>query len=210
MALQIACSARYFKTSTWYFDKITEEYNPPAYWFRLKVFAKGKMHKQCIGHIVDVWYGNFRAVSGFDQLILYWLSEPPQMPGEEGNIAMGNKHYTVDIRPGTSELASLMLAKLPAKPVPPGTPVPANNIPEEQLPEVRIDHSRKESVLSSKRMNVPYGTYYVKVRVSDSEGASAEKIFKVWAYRDPKKCEIRTSRFYERWMLWLKSFLPAV
>jgi len=78
MSLHIASSAYYFKIGDHVIDKITEEFNPPSYWFRLKISARGQKHDQCVGHITNFWQGNFQRVKGFDPLTFLWLNEPLQ------------------------------------------------------------------------------------------------------------------------------------
>jgi hypothetical protein len=210
MALTITCSARYFKVHGRNFDKITEEYDPPCYWFRLKIGAQGRTHNKCLGHITNMWHGNGRMVKNFDALVMFWINEPPQHHPKEGSVAMEHhtEHYKVDIVPGNYELAGLMHVKLPSSERDPNLKIPADNKPPEECPEVEIDRSKNENQFTSKRFTFHYGTYYLEVTISDEEGNKAKKIFKVWAAPSSKKCQIRPSRFYERVNLGLKSFLP--
>lgn len=209
MALKITSSAYYFHIPSLVFDKVTEEFDPPSYWFRLKVSAKGKQHQKCLGHLSRLWHGNHRRVRNFDPLVMYWINEPP--PVKDGSGSITQTHYQVDISSGHSELAGLMHVKLPSSFRSPDTPPPPEgNIPADQLPDIRIDKSKNESNALSKVTTLSYGTYYIEANISDAEGNTAKKIFKIWAFPDPKKCKIRSSRWYERFFLSIKSLLKAL
>lgn len=208
MTLQIKSSAYYFKVGDRVIDKITTEYNPPSYWVRLKIFAKGRTHPNCTGSIINFWHKNFRRVQGFDPLVLFWINEPLQDGQPTENVLQ--QFYRPNISPGNYELAGLAHIKLPMRPLQPGEQLPANNTPEEQLPEFYLDESQNAPKHTSKRRAFPYGVYYVQVMVQDDQGNKSKKIFKVWGFRDPSKCKIRSSRFYERFMLRIKSILPPV
>lgn len=208
MALKITCSAKYFKVGNRNFDKITQEYDPPCYWMRLKVSAKGATHHHCIGHVTRVWRETGRLIRGFDPLVMFWVNEPPVMQHRAETLTQ--EHYKVDIAPGTAELAGLVHIKLPSSERNPNLPIPPDNKPASECPEVEIDRSRNENKFTSKLYTLPYGTYFMEVMITDIAGASAKKIFKIVAFPDSKKCKIRSSRFYERAKLSLKSFLPAV
>ncbi|MBI2453102.1 hypothetical protein HYV56_00175 [Candidatus Peregrinibacteria bacterium] len=209
MSLHVSCSAKYFKVGNRNFDKITQEYDPPCYWFRLKVRAKGCVHRKCIGHVTKFWNKNGRLIKGFDPLVMFWVNEPP-IKQQYSADALTQEHYKVDISPGTFDLAGLMHVKLPSNLRNPHLPIPPDNKPPELCPEVEIDRSRNENEFTSKLFKFHYGIYYVQVVFTDSMGESARKIFKIWAFPDIKKCKIRTARFYERFNLHLKSLLPAV
>jgi len=208
MSLHIQCSAKYLKFGNRHFDKITQEYDPPCYWFRLKVHAKETAHKKCIGHVTRLWWQSGRMVKGFDPLVMFWVNEPPiaQQHAAEG---LTREHYKVDIAPGGFEMAGLMHVKLPSSERTLTTPLPPDNKPADLCPEVEIDTSRNENKLTSKLFKFPYGTYFIEVSFADETGQSAKKIFKVWAAPNSKECHIRTTRFYERINLLIKSFLPA-
>lgn len=208
MSLHIASSAYYFKLGSRVIDKITEEYNPPSYWFRLKVTAKGKPHNQCTANITNLWWGSSRRVNGFDPLVGFWINEPKPSGDHTENVMQ--QFYKPNIISGHYEILGLIHVKLPMKPVDPNLPVPEGNIPDEQLPEVKVNESENAPKHTSKRQAFPYGIYYIEVGVSDDQGDKAKKIFKVWAFRDQTKCKIRSSRFYERFMLRIKSLLPPV
>ena len=207
MSLNIHCSAYYLKIGNRVIDKITDEFNPPRYWFRVRVSAKGASHKQVSGQITNLWWQSCRKVKDFEPLNFLWVNEPSQMGGSEQVI----KHYfKPDITAGHYEMAGLIHSKLPMKPVDPNIPVPEDNIPDEQLPEVEVDQSQNEPRHMIKRRHFPYGIYFIEVAVSDDKGQKANKSFKVWAFRDPSKCKIRSTRFYERFLLKIKLLLPAV
>lgn len=208
MALKISCSAKYFKMGNRNFDKITQEYDPPCYWMRLKIAAKGATHHHCIGHITRVWRESGRLVKGFDPLVMFWINEPPVMQHRAETLTQ--EHYKIDISPGAFELAGLVHVKLPSSERNPDLPIPPDNKPASECPEVEIDRSRNENRFTSKLFTLRYGTYFIEVVITDGVGESAKKIFKIVAFPDSKKCKIRTSRFYERAKLSLKSFLPAV
>ncbi|PIZ72004.1 hypothetical protein COY07_03985, partial [Candidatus Peregrinibacteria bacterium CG_4_10_14_0_2_um_filter_43_11] len=112
MSLNISCSAKYFKVGNRNFDKITQEYDPPCYWFRLKVSAKSVAHKKCIGHVTRLWHANGRLVKGFDPLVMFWVNEPPV--NQQRAESLSQEHYKVDIAPGSFEIAGLMHIKLPS------------------------------------------------------------------------------------------------
>lgn len=207
MALQITCNPYYVKVGNRVIDKITDDFNPPRYWFRLKIKAVGRAHKGVSGQIHDFWWGDFRRVKDFDPINFLWLSEPIQLE-DAGQVVA--QYFKPDIPKGRYELAGLLHAKMPMKPVDPKIPLPKDNIPDEQLPEVELNQSLIEPRHVRKRRNFKYGIYYLRVMVTDNEGNIAKKSFKIWAYRDPKKCKIRTTRFYERVMLFLKAALPAI
>lgn len=208
MSLHIYSSARYLKVGNRVIDKITDEYNPPRYWFRLKVCAKRAHHKEVKGSIENLWWGNYRQVKNFDPLMILWLNEPLQFGEANDKIAV--KYFKPDIAPGQYEMAGLIHAKLPMKPVDPNEELLEENIPDEQLPEVEVNQSLSEAVHIRKRRLFNYGTYYAKIVVADKKGHKGKRIFKVWAYRDPKKCKIRHARFYEKWLLNLKKLLPPL
>lgn len=208
MALKINCSAKYFKFGNRTFDKITQEYDPPCYWMRLKVSAKGATHHKCIGHITRLWRENGRLVKGFDPLVMFWVNEPPVVQHRAETLTQ--EHYRIDIAPGTFELAGLVHIKLPSSERNLNLPIPPDNKPASECPEVEIDRSRNENRYTSKLFSFPYGVYFIEVVITDEAGASAKKIFKVAAFPDSKKCKIRSSRFYERAKLSLKSLLSAV
>lgn len=207
MSLHISSSAYYLKVGNRVIDKITSEYNPPRYWFRIKISAKGRSHHQVTGTINSIFWRNFRLVKNFDPLNLLWLNEPLQSGGGE-HVSV--QYFKPDISAGRAELAGLMHVKLPMKPVDPALPLPAENISDADLPEVELDQSLNEPIHIRKRRNFPYGIYFVQILVTDNEGNQANKIFKVWAFRDPLKCKIRSARFYERLMLRLKLLLPPL
>ncbi|MBI5414537.1 hypothetical protein HZA38_03395 [Candidatus Peregrinibacteria bacterium] len=207
MSLEIRCSARYLKIAGRHFDKITEEYDLPCYWIRLKVIAKGRAHNGCLGYINDLWRKSGRHVRGFDQLVMSWLSDPPIDKSRAENILQ--QHYRVNIASGQNELAGLIHVKLPSSERNPNLPIPPNNIPPEKYPEILINKSQNEPEYSSKVHSLSYGIYYFKVFVTDVEGNKVKKIFKVWAFPSSKKCKIRKARFYERMLLAFKSILPA-
>lgn len=206
MSFKILCSAQYFKMSGRVFDRITEEYNPPNYWFRLKIFGE-KPHNRCIGHITDIWRKNGRSYKGFDPLTMFWISEPPI--SEQQKVSAIPQHYRVDIAPGHYEFVGLFHVRLPERPLREGEVFPEDNIPAHKLPEVRIDHSKNERENASRIMTLPYGTYYVRIAISDEIGNKADRIFKVWAYQNLQKCQIRPARFYEKFWIWVKSFFPS-
>lgn len=209
MSLHIKSSARYLKVGGRVFDKITEEYDPPSYWFRLKVKAKGVAHKKCMGHVTRLWRSNGRLMKGFDPLVMLWINEPPIT--EQGGEKVRREHYKIEvIAPGNFELAGLIHVKLPSHERNPNLPIPPNNKPPEECAEVEINKSRNENDHTSKIFKFPYGIYYVEVSFADEAGHSAKEIFKVWAFPSSKKCAIRKIRFYERMKLWFKSFLPAI
>lgn len=207
MSLHIHSSAYYLKVGNRVINKITSDYNPPRFWFRLRVVAKGRSHKRVTGQTTNLWWGNFRQVKDFDPLNLLWVSEP--MQANEGNN-MTMHYFRPDITAGRYELAGLMHSKLPMRPMGPDEPIPEENIPDELLPEVELDQSKNEPKHVRKRRNFPYGIYYVEVTVHDQDGCKAQKSFKVWAFRNARKCKIRSTRFYERAMLKLKSLLPSI
>jgi|GEM_PF-1533644 len=207
MSLHIQCSAKYFKVGSRVIDKITEEYDPPCYWFRLKILAKGAAHKKCIGHITKLWRSNGRLVKGFDPLVMLWVNEPPVTQQRAENITQ--EHYRVDIAPGNYELAGLIHVKLPSSERNPNLVIPPNNKSPEQMAEVELNKSRNEDEYTSKLFKFPYGIYYVEVACADDAGHNTKEIFKVWGFPNSKLCSIRTTRFYERINLFLKSFLPA-
>ncbi len=207
MSLHISCNPYYLKIGSRVIDKITDEYNPPRYWFRLKISSKGAIHRQVTGVINHLWWANYRLVKNFDPLNLMWINEPLQMENRESVI---NQYFKPDIFAGNSELVGLMHSKLPMKTVDPNVILHKENIPDEQLPEVELDQTLSEPVHVRKRRAFPYGIYFVEVMVSDSDGHKSKKIFKVWAFRDKSKCKIRSSRFYERFLLKLKLLLRAV
>lgn len=209
MSLKICCSAKYIKVGNRNFDKITQEYDPPCYWFRLRVSAKGTVHNRCIGHVVKLWNKEGRLVKGFDPLVMFWVNEPP-IKSQQASESLTQEHYRVNIAPGTSELAGLMHVKLPSSFRNPNLPIPPDNKPPELCPEVEIDRSRNENEFTSKLFKFPYGVYFVSVVVADISGEHSKQIFKVRAFPDPRRCTIRTVRFYERVKLVLKSMLPAI
>lgn len=207
MSLDISSSPYYLKVGNRVIDKITSEYNPPRYWFRLKVSAKASTHHQVTGSINSFFWHNFRAVKNFDPLTFLWLNEPLQSgTGEHQTV----QYFKPDIAAGRFELAGLMHVKLPMKPVDPAVPLPAENISDAELPEVELDQSLNEPRHIRKRRAFPYGIYYAQILVTDNEGNQAKKIFKIWAFRDAGKCKIRSTRFYERMMLKLKLLLPPL
>jgi len=208
MAIKIQCSAKYFKVGNRVFDKITQEYDPPCHWFRLRVSAKGQAHNRCIGHITRMWNAEGRMLKGFDPLVMYWVNEPPVSQQRAEGVVQ--EHYKVNIAPTNYELAGLAHIKLPSSDRDPNLPIPPDNMPAEQCPEFLLDRSRNENEYTSKRFTFGYGIYYIEIVISDENGHKGKSIFKIWGYPDKKKCEIRTSRFYERAKLSLKSVLPAV
>lgn len=208
MSLQVTASAYYFKIGNRVIDKITSDYNPPRYWFRLKISAKGKMHRGVKGVISNLWWGNGRTVKDFDHLNFLWISEPLQLGENVGHVS--TNYFSPDISAGNYEIAGLLHAKLPMRPLEPGETLSAENIPDEQLPEVEFNQSLNEPRHVRKRRMFPYGIYYAEVLVMDEGGYKTKKIFKVWSFRDPAKCKIRSSRAYERAMLKAKLLLPAI
>ncbi|MFA5855036.1 MAG: hypothetical protein WC846_01955 [Candidatus Gracilibacteria bacterium] len=208
MSLKISSSAYYLKVGNRVIDKITSEYNPPRYWFRIKISASGKTHHQVIGSINSLFWRNYRLVKNFDPLTMLWLNEPLQSGGTGEHQSV--QYFKPDISAGRAELAGLMHVKLPMKPVDPSLPLPAENISDADLPEVELDQSLNEPVHIRKRRAFPYGIYYIQVFVTDNEGNGAKETFKVWASRDAQKCKIRTARFYEKIMLRLKLLLPPL
>ncbi|HCW32392.1 MAG: hypothetical protein UT55_C0087G0002 [Candidatus Peregrinibacteria bacterium GW2011_GWE2_39_6] len=208
MSLFILPSAYYLKIGNRVINKITDDYNPPRFWFRLKVCAKGRPHRQVGGQIINLWWGNFRKIKDFDPLNFLWVNEPLQV-GDHGESVV-RQYFKPDIEAGSYELAGLLRSKLPMRPMDPSIPLPEENIPDEQLPEVELDQSLNEPRHVKKRRAFSYGIYYAQVLVADNDGNKAKKSFKIWAFRDAKKCKMRTTRFYERWLLTLKLLLPAV
>lgn len=208
MSLQISSSAYYLKIGNRVIDKITTDYNPPRYWFRLKISARHRSHHKVSGHITNFWWSNFRRVKNFDPLTFFWVDEPLPM-GESSNHLVTH-YFHPDISAGSYALAGLLHSKLPMRPVNSHSPLPAENIPDEQLPEVELHQSLNEPHHVRKRRAFPYGIYYAEVVVSDHEGNKTKKRFKIWAFRDARKCKIRGTRFYERWLLTVKLLLPAL
>lgn len=208
MALKITASPYYFKIGNKVINKITDDFNPPRYWFRVKITAKRKLHRSVRGVISKLWWANHRTVKEFDPLSFLWINEPLQKDQGAGHVS--RDYYSPDIAPGRHEIAGLVHAKLPMKPLAPGEVLPPDNIPDEQLPEVEFNQSENEPRHVMKRRFFPYGVYYAEVTATDDLGHKTRKIFKVWAYRDPAKCKIRSSRFHERSLLNAKSLLPPL
>ncbi|MBI2463701.1 hypothetical protein HYV57_01980 [Candidatus Peregrinibacteria bacterium] len=208
MSIHISSSAYYLKIGNRVIDKITSDYNPPRYWFRLKISAKNQSHYQVDGHITNFWWSNFRRVKNFDPLTFFWVDEPLQK-GESSHHGLV-QYFKPDIHAGTYALSGLLHSKLPMRPVDPNKPLPSENIPDEQLPEVELGQSLNEPQHVRKRRTFPYGIYYAEVVVTDHKESKAKKSFKIWAFRDARQCKIRSTRFYERWLLTLKLLLPAL
>lgn len=205
MSLKILCSARYLKSSGRIFNKITEEYDPPSFWMRLKVKGS-KVHHECSAQITDIWTKKGRSVAGVDPINMFWVSEPNSDTFQKEQI----QHYKPDIMPQKNEILGLCHIKLLSKYRNPNLPVPSNNTPAENIPEIKLDRAKQENTLASKRLSLPYGIFYIKVVVSDKNGYHTSKIFKFWGSPHPIKCEMRNSWFYERWKIKIKSILPSV
>ncbi len=202
MSLELACTARYLKTSSRKFDKVTSEFWPKKYWMRIKVKAKGQMHKNCLGKLTDLWDERGKSVSGFDSLVMLWVSEPKSAQSSSETIQQD--HYRVDIPAGSNELAGLIHIKLYDD---------AELPPEKQqewddFPEVQLNRSRNESNFRSKKVIIPYGKYYIRAAVSDKDGNRASRIFFFSASPEIKECYIRPTWFYERWKILIKSIVP--
>ena len=206
MALKILCSAKYIKTSKRMFDKVTQEYDPPSYWFRLKAIASGKIHKSCTAEITSAWTEKKRGIAGVDPIKMFWLSEP----NTTSEISDGVEYFAPDLLPGKGELLGLAHIKLYSNYRNSSLPVPPNNTPSSQVPEVKLNRSKQENTMASKKMTFPYGTYFISVEITDSEGESASKIFRITTGPHTYECTIRTSRWYERLSIWMKSFISGV
>ncbi len=202
MALQLSCSARYLKTASRTFDKVTTEFWPKKYWMRIKVTAQGKMHRNCLGKLTGLWEKNGKTVSGFDPLVMAWVSEPSPTQFDTGNIQQA--HYRVDIPAGSNELAGLVHVKLH----PDAELDPEKQAEWDGFPAVQINRSRNESNFRSKKVILPYGEYFVGVALSDGDGNSAKRIFLFSAFPEQQRCFIRPARFDERWRIAIKSILP--
>ena len=130
------------------------------------------------------------------------ISEPVNDIGKEKA-----DHYAPTIYPKKSEIVGMMHIKLFSKYRDTSLEIPENNTPSSQVPEIKIDCSRQENKLASKKMSLPYGIYYFSVLLMDETGESTSKIFKVWGFPDPKKCSIRSLWFWEKWKISFNEFL---
>ena len=202
MALHIACSARYLRTASRTFDKVTSEYWPTKYWLRLKVTADGQMHRNCLGRLTGLFTRDGRSVSGFDPLIMLWVSEPRSTKSDTDTLAQA--HYRVDIPAGGSELAGLVHIKLRSE----GELDEAKQQEWNEFPEVQLNRSRNESNFRSKKVIIPYGEYFVSANVSDANGPSVKRTFFFAAFPEQAQCHIRPARFYERWRIVYRSVVP--
>lgn len=202
MSLHIECSSDPVIGIGTSFDKITSEYDPPSFWFRIEASSSGQVHKDCVAEITGLWNEDGVWVNGFDPVKMLWLSEPISEIRKDKI-----KHYSPHLYPKKAELIGLAHVKLHSKYRDDSYPVPENNTPAELVPELKIDCSYQENKGASKRRFFPYGVYYIKVLLMDEIGESAEAIFKIWASPDPKHCRIRRSYFYERWNLSFKDSL---
>ena len=202
MALTIRCSARYLKTSSRTFDKVTTEYWPTKYWMRLKIAANGQMHRNCLGRLTGLFTRDGRSVGGFDPLIMLWVSEPRSTKSDDGTLTQA--HYRVDIPAGGSELAGLVHIKLH----PEGELDEAKQQEWNDFPEVQLNRSRNESNFRSKKVIIPYGEYFVSVSVSDANGHSTKRTFFFTAFPEASHCTIRPARFFERWRIAYRAVVP--
>lgn len=202
MALYIECSSDPIIGLGNSFDKITQEYDPPSFWFRLEASASQKKHKECTADIIGMWNENEKWVNDFDPIKMFWLSEPTNDVRKEKL-----KHYTPTLYPQKSELIGFAHVKLTSKYRNPDFPIPVNNTPEHLVPELKLDCSSQENRGASKRMTFPYGIYYIQVLLMDIDGESISNIFKIHAFQDPKKCFIRHAYFYEKWKISWKDSL---
>jgi len=204
MALHITCSDYGLGLGN-IFDKITQEYDPPSFWFRLEISASSVIHKNCSGEIMQVWTEHGREVNGIDPIKMFWISEPVNDVRKEKA-----DHYSPIIYPKKPEMTGFLHIKLQKKYRDTSLEVPENNTPDYLVPEIKIDCSRQENKLASKKMSLPYGIYYFSIMVMDEGGESVSELFKVWAFSDPKKCSIRKAWFFERWKISAKDFLGGV
>ncbi len=202
MSLQLICSARYLKTSSRTFDKITTEFGPKKYWMRIKVKAQGQLHKNCLGKLSGLWDENGKTVSGFDSLVMLWVSEPKST--QSGAESLQQSHYRVDIPAGSNELAGLVHIKLH----PDEELAPEKQQEWDDFPEIQLNRSRNESNFRSKKVILSYGKYYIGVSVSDQNGASTSRTFFFCASPMASECYIRPTWFYERWRIMFKSIVP--
>ncbi len=200
MSLRITCSDYGLGIGN-VFDKITHEYDPPSFWVRLEI-SSNAIHKKCMAEITQVWNADGKDINGIDPIKMFWISEPVNDVRKEKT-----DHYSPTIYPQKSEIVGMVHIKLSSKYRDKELEIPENNTPADEVPEVKIDSSRQENKLASKKMSLPYGIYYFSIMVIDEMGESVSEIFKIWAYPDPKKCSIRTLWFWEKWKISYNEFL---